>query len=68
MDDALIEEIAEHIYDAWTDDHPNMPPYADASEDIRGGARAAAEGALTGFERAGYKLVRDAGVRSYPAT
>lgn len=70
MDDAqLIEEIAEHIHDAWAADYPEpLPPYAVAPEQRKAYVRTAARRALTGIARAGYILVKDAGVRSYPTT
>lgn len=69
MDDALIEEIAAHMHDAWTDEHPGVvPDYANSSEIAHERDRVTARLALKGIERAGYRLVKDAGVRTYPTT
>lgn len=68
MDERLIEEIAEHIRADLRRDYPHLLPYDALPEPMRVSARATARAALTGIERAGYRLIKDAGVRSYPAT
>lgn len=67
-DEGLVDALTPHMHDAWIESNPDLPRYAAASEHIREGARVMVRAALTGIERAGYKLIRDAGVRSYPTT
>lgn len=67
-DDALIEEIAGHIHTAIWSNEPLALPYANTSRQMQEYDRRIAAAALTAIERAGYRLVKDAGVRTYPTT